>query len=121
MLVPTFSLGPHRPVSEEIRYIPIEAEETNTPMSGRLFFLDLSDGRILSANPDGSDLKTIINEGRRLPMAWRSMLPLGTSTGAVWAIPRPMTARSCGPISGQEHGRHRSARRHINAEAAPDG
>jgi len=35
--------------------------------SGRLFFLDLGAGRVLSANPDGSDLKTILNEGRRLP------------------------------------------------------
>ena len=26
--------------------------------SGRLFFLDLGGGRIFSANPDGSDLKT---------------------------------------------------------------
>src|SRR6266571_470695 len=35
--------------------------------SGRLFFLDLSDGRVLSVNPDGSDLKTIVSEGRQLP------------------------------------------------------
>ncbi len=35
--------------------------------SGRLFFLDLSGGRVLSVNPDGSDLKTIVAEGRRLP------------------------------------------------------
>jgi DNA-binding beta-propeller fold protein YncE len=35
--------------------------------SERLFFLDLSGGRILSANPDGSNLKTIVSEGRRLP------------------------------------------------------
>jgi len=35
--------------------------------SGRLFFLDLSAGRVLSANPDGSDLKTIVSEGRKLP------------------------------------------------------
>src|SRR5215469_11542187 len=35
--------------------------------SGRLFFLDIGAGRVLSANPDGSDLKTIINEGRKLP------------------------------------------------------
>jgi DNA-binding beta-propeller fold protein YncE len=34
---------------------------------GRLFFLDLGAGRVLTANPDGSDLKTIVNEGRRLP------------------------------------------------------
>ena len=46
---------------------PIDTEAKNAPTSGRLFFLDLSGGRILSANPDGSDLKTIINEGRKLP------------------------------------------------------
>jgi sugar lactone lactonase YvrE len=34
---------------------------------GRLYFLDLGAGRILSANTDGSDLKTILNEGRKLP------------------------------------------------------
>jgi DNA-binding beta-propeller fold protein YncE len=34
---------------------------------GRLFFLDLSAGRVLTANPDGSDLKAIVSEGRRLP------------------------------------------------------
>jgi sugar lactone lactonase YvrE len=34
---------------------------------GRIFFLDLGAGRVLSANPDGSDLKTIVNEGRKLP------------------------------------------------------
>jgi sugar lactone lactonase YvrE len=33
----------------------------------RLYFLDLAAGRILTSNPDGSDLKTIVNEGRRLP------------------------------------------------------
>jgi len=64
---------PPRHVSEEIRYMsaigstPIDAEAKNAPTSGRLFFLDLSGGRILSANPDGSDLKTIINESRKLP------------------------------------------------------
>ena len=35
--------------------------------SGRLFFLDLGAGSVLTANLDGSDLKTIVNEGRRLP------------------------------------------------------
>src|ERR1700687_5630226 len=34
---------------------------------GRLFFLDLAAGRVFSSNPDGSDLKTIVNEGRKLP------------------------------------------------------
>src|SRR6267154_1724236 len=35
--------------------------------AGRLYFLDLAAGRILTSNPDGSDLETIINEGRKLP------------------------------------------------------
>ena len=34
---------------------------------GRIFFLDLGAGRVLSANPDGSDLKTLVSEGRKLP------------------------------------------------------
>lgn len=32
--------------------------------SRRLFFLDLGAGRILSVNPDGSDLKTVLTEGQ---------------------------------------------------------
>jgi sugar lactone lactonase YvrE len=35
--------------------------------TGRLFFLDLGAGRVLSANPDGSDLKTIVVEERKFP------------------------------------------------------
>jgi len=35
--------------------------------AGRLFFLDLGAGRILSANPDGSGLKVVVAEGRKLP------------------------------------------------------
>jgi len=38
-----------------------------TPTSGRLFFLDVGGGRVFSSNPDGSDLKVIVNEGRRFP------------------------------------------------------
>ena len=34
---------------------------------GRLFFLDVAGGRVLSANPDGSDLRTIVEEGRKIP------------------------------------------------------
>src|SRR5580658_3919154 len=34
---------------------------------GRLFFLDLSAGRVLSVNPDGTGLTTLIEEGRKLP------------------------------------------------------
>ncbi len=46
---------------------PKGAQSTPKPTSGRLFFLDLGGGRILASNPDGSDLKTILTEGRRLP------------------------------------------------------
>jgi hypothetical protein len=44
-----------------------DARSADATASGRLFFLDLSGGRVLSANPDGSDLKTIVSEGRKLP------------------------------------------------------
>ena len=33
----------------------------------RIFFLDLGAGRVLSADPDGSDLQTVVSEGRKLP------------------------------------------------------
>jgi sugar lactone lactonase YvrE len=33
----------------------------------RLFFLSASSGQVFSVNPDGSDLKVIVSEGRRLP------------------------------------------------------
>src|SRR6516225_6954628 len=42
--------------------------QSKTATSGRIFFLDLGGGRVLSANPDDSDLRTIIEEGRdKLP------------------------------------------------------
>jgi DNA-binding beta-propeller fold protein YncE len=47
---------------DPIATTPMEADPKNAPTFGRLFFLNLSAGRILSANPDGSDLKTIIND-----------------------------------------------------------
>jgi DNA-binding beta-propeller fold protein YncE len=46
---------------------PIQTAAKKSTTSGRLFFLDVGGGRVFSANPDGSDLKTIISEGRRLP------------------------------------------------------
>jgi hypothetical protein len=36
-------------------------------VTGKLFILDLSGGRVLSANADGTDLKTLVSEGRHLP------------------------------------------------------
>jgi hypothetical protein len=35
--------------------------------TARLFFLSVSGGQVFSTNPDGSDLKIIVSEGRRLP------------------------------------------------------
>jgi hypothetical protein len=35
--------------------------------SGRIYFLDAGGGRVLSANPDGTDLQTIVSEGRKFP------------------------------------------------------
>jgi DNA-binding beta-propeller fold protein YncE len=35
--------------------------------AGHLFFLSASSGQVFSANPDGSDLKVIVSEGRRIP------------------------------------------------------
>jgi len=47
------------------------------PTSGRLFFLDLSRGRVISVNPDGTDAKTIVNEGRKLPDGVAVDVPAG--------------------------------------------
>src|SRR5882724_12993410 len=42
--------------------------DNKNAVAGRLFFLDAADGRVLSANPDGSELKTILVEGaKKLP------------------------------------------------------
>jgi DNA-binding beta-propeller fold protein YncE len=42
-------------------------QTTAKAMTPRLFFLSVSSGQVFSANPDGSDLKVIVSEGRRLP------------------------------------------------------
>jgi len=41
--------------------------QNSTTDSGRLFFLDASVGRVLSVRPDGSDLKTVVDIGRKIP------------------------------------------------------
>ena len=73
---------------------PKGAQSTPKATSGRLFFLDLGGGRILSSNPDGSDLRTILTEGRRLPdglvidvdaghMYWTNMGNLKANDGSI--------------------------------------
>src|SRR6202521_6042596 len=42
-------------------------KNTAKATTARLFFLSVSSGQVFSANPDGSDLKIIVSEGRRLP------------------------------------------------------
>src|SRR5271169_325090 len=44
-----------------------EIAKSSAKTVGRLYFLDLAAGRVLTSNPDGSDLKTIVSEGRKLP------------------------------------------------------
>jgi len=46
---------------------PELTKASSKPTSGRLFFLDPGGGRALSSNPDGTGLKTLVREGRRLP------------------------------------------------------
>ena len=60
----------------------------------RLFVLDLGGGRVMSCNPDGSDLKTIVKEARKLPdgvvvdvevghIYWTNMGSVGASDGSI--------------------------------------
>jgi DNA-binding beta-propeller fold protein YncE len=42
-------------------------KNTAKATTARLFFLNVSSGQVFSMNPDGSDLKVIVSEGRRLP------------------------------------------------------
>src|ERR1700743_222514 len=51
---------------------PSKASKSETMKSaaktvGRLYFLDLGSGRVITSNPDGSGVKTIVSEGKKLP------------------------------------------------------
>jgi DNA-binding beta-propeller fold protein YncE len=46
---------------------PKNQTDKKTAVTARIFFLDASAGRVLSANPDGSDLKTLVAEVGKLP------------------------------------------------------
>jgi DNA-binding beta-propeller fold protein YncE len=43
----------------------VKALDQKNALTARIFFLDLAGSRVLSANPDGSDLKTIFVEGSK--------------------------------------------------------
>jgi hypothetical protein len=43
------------------------APKRRAAAAGRLFFLDVAGGRVMSVKPDGSDLQTVVTEGRKLP------------------------------------------------------
>src|SRR3954467_9809495 len=44
-----------------------KSPKKQSAVTGRLFFLDVASGQVRSANPDGTDLKTIVEEGKKLP------------------------------------------------------
>ena len=46
---------------------PSVSRNKGNGVAARIFFLDLGAGRVLSANTDGSDLQTLLIEGRKLP------------------------------------------------------
>lgn len=54
---------------------------TTSKNGGRIFFLDLSGSRVLSANPDGSDLKTVVLEKER---EWPDGLAIDVAAGHLY-------------------------------------
>src|SRR5580700_10497752 len=87
---------------------------------GRIFFLDAGGGRVRSANPDGSDLKTIVEEGRKIPdglvvdsaaghMYWTNIGNPQTNDGSI--------LRS--DLDGKNMTTGRFARRDVHSEATP--
>ena len=68
---------------------------TESPVAARLFVLDLGGGRVMSCNPDGSDLKTLVTEARKLPdgvvvdveaghIYWTNMGSIGGNDGTIF-------------------------------------
>ncbi len=81
--------------------------------SQRLYFLDLGAGRVLSANTDGSDLRTLVNEGRKLPDGLAIDVEAGHLYWTNMGNRRRTTDRSSVPISTAQTSRrssHRAAR-----------
>ncbi len=70
-------------------------QSTAKATTARLFFLDLGGGHVMSCNPDGSDLKTIVSEARKLPdgivvdvesghIYWTNMGTVGGNDGSIF-------------------------------------
>src|SRR5882672_2862535 len=64
-------------------------------VNGLIYFLDVAAGRVLSANTDGSGLKTVVEEGRKLPdglvvdaaaghLYWTNMANLKENDGSIF-------------------------------------
>jgi sugar lactone lactonase YvrE len=73
---------------------PTDLPRRDSAVSSLLFFLDVATGRVMSVNPDGSDLKVVIEEGRKLPdglavdataghLYWTNMGNLKANDGSV--------------------------------------
>ena len=87
--------------------------------SGRLFLLELSGDRIHSMNPDGSDHKIIVTDCqfpdgiavdvRAGHIYWTNMGVPNLNDGSIERA----------DIDGKKPQSHRSARRHVHAEADP--
>jgi DNA-binding beta-propeller fold protein YncE len=70
-------------------------KDKKAAVNGRIYFLDVAVGRVLSANADGSDLKTVVEEGRKLPdglvvdttaghLYWTNMANLKKNDGSIF-------------------------------------
>lgn len=70
-------------MAESEVFKPKTVTSRNGTKVGRLFVLDLSGGRILSLNPNGSDSKVIVT-GCRHPDALVVDVESGTFTGPTW-------------------------------------
>src|SRR5258707_10172966 len=66
---------------------------SQTTIAG-LFFLDAAGGRVMSCNPDGSDLRTIVSQAGHMPdgivvdensghIYWTNMGTLGANDGSI--------------------------------------
>src|SRR5882757_417254 len=79
-------------ITTESRTSKRTSEEKNT--MDRLFFLEASGGRVLSANPDGSDKKVVISGGGRVPDG----LVVDTEAGHIYWTNMGVPTRNDGSI-----------------------